>query len=186
MRWRHLIIFAAFCLSLFANAQNELEWSHDRRLVYDDFKGAISANESKQTKATTYSIIDLDVKQVGQEIQASVRTLFKYDNSWMRSDSKNAYTLKHEQGHFDISEIYARKLRKKLAGIKVKRKGGNEQIVGIAKKMIKKHLKAQAKYDQATGFAIKEKNQAEYIIKIEKELKELEGYKDSKVVMKFR
>jgi hypothetical protein len=184
---RFLIVIYMFSLvTLLQGQNNEIEWTSNYRLVYDDFKGGIPGNEPKTTKALTYSVIDLDVKQVGQEIHTYIRTYFKYYNSWMRPESRTDYTLKHEQGHFDITEIYSRKLRKKLMGLKVKRKGGDKQILSIAKKLIKQHLKYQAKYDKDTGFAIKEKNQAEWIIKIAKELKELEAYKEATVKMQFK
>ncbi len=36
--------------------------------------------------------------------------------SWVRPDAKTDLLLRHEQGHFDITEIFARKKAKQLVG----------------------------------------------------------------------
>ena len=47
-------------------------------------------------------------------ITVEVNSYFDYSTSWVVKDRETPYLLNHEQRHFDISEICARKLRQSL------------------------------------------------------------------------
>jgi predicted secreted Zn-dependent protease len=49
-----------------------------------------------------------------------VKNYFDKDQSWMMV--KNAYVLQHEQIHFNISELYARKIRKSADSLSQKKR----------------------------------------------------------------
>lgn len=182
-----LILSSFLCLLLFlVKAQHDnIIWNENKRLTYDDFKGPVPADKLDH-KAITFSMIEIKFDQTAESVKANVFSYFQRDLSWMRNDWKNDYTLRHEQGHFDITEIHARKVRKKLSGMKISRKNGKEKINKACKKLVKQHHKAQEKYDNATSYSIREKNQKEWSAKIAKELKKLDAYKNSTVELKLK
>jgi predicted secreted Zn-dependent protease len=55
--------------------------------------------------------------------------------------------LNHEKRHFDICEIYARKIRKAISLAQVDRKHFNEQVDYIFKKIVVDYRAAQNRYD---------------------------------------
>ncbi|MBL7924628.1 MAG: hypothetical protein JNL88_10565 [Bacteroidia bacterium] len=74
--------------------------------------------------------IEFSYEVEGTEIQYKVIALMEPDKSWLR-DSTNRSTLEHEQAHFNIAEVYARRIRRELAG---------EQHPERAKSMVKRNL----------------------------------------------
>lgn len=98
-----------------------LFWNKNHRLNFTDFKGLPIISDSSLTKMdkmnSTHTLgtisKSIDIKLVNR----SGRTTFtiyagmNQTNSWIKNND-DSLTLKHEQGHFDICEIYARLLRK--------------------------------------------------------------------------
>jgi hypothetical protein len=184
---RHTILLFISCFSIFAYGQESvyINWSDNYRLKYEDFQGAIPSNK-KFTQAQTNCGIEIKFEPAGDVVNVSIWSYVRKNRSWMRNGAKNDYTLKHEQGHFDITEIYTRKMRKRLGEIKVGRIFGGFKIKRVCKKLYRRHGRMQRKYDRATGYAVKEKNQEKWIKKIADELKELSAYNNFKVNVKFR
>ena len=103
----------------------------ERLLTWDDFKG----RADKSTGYYAETQWELSFGKIGfrsdQEIPLKdlVLTLkFNEKKSWVVRGKETPELLKHEQGHFDIAEIYARKIRKKLQATKLHKKNGAEQI----------------------------------------------------------
>lgn len=46
----------------------------------------------------------------GRDFRITITSFFDPCGSWMRESERNDYTLDHEQLHFDITELHARKL----------------------------------------------------------------------------
>lgn len=182
-----LILSSLLCFILVhVKAQHDnIIWNENSRLTYDDFRGPVPGDKLDH-KAITFSVIEIKFDQSAETVNVNVLSYFQKDLSWMRNDWKNDYTLRHEQGHFDITEIHARKARKRLDGMKISRRTGKKKINKICQKLVKQHHKAQEKYDNATSYSIREKNQKEWSAKIAKELKKLDAYKNSTVVLKLK
>ena len=100
-----------------APATAEFHWSDHSKLSWDDFKGGIGTDEEEVAAAThcgigfrTTSPATTDDKPV-----IEVYNLFYANKSWVKPDAKVPEILTHEQGHFDLCEIYTRKLRSRLS-----------------------------------------------------------------------
>jgi predicted secreted Zn-dependent protease len=94
--------------------------------------------------------------------------------SWGRI--KNDHILSHEQGHFDIAEIYARKLNKALSAYVFNRNTVSRDVNAIYDDVIKLHHKAQEQYDDETDYSRNFKEQEEWKNRIAAELKILESF----------
>jgi predicted secreted Zn-dependent protease len=74
-----------------------------------------------------------------------VKNYFHRDQSWMMV--KNAYVLQHEQIHFNISELYARKIRKSADSLARKNVTNLQTYRNIVEHWEKKKQKANDQFD---------------------------------------
>jgi predicted secreted Zn-dependent protease len=156
-------------------AQKDLiEWRGSKRLTWTDFQGKVPANAANA--ALTNTAINVEFGFTKKGMTYSIKCLFDKKKSWVRI--KNDLVLGHEQGHFDIAELYARKLNKALSDYKFNSRTVNDDVNRIYENMMKQHHAHQSEYDQATDFSRKIDKQIEWLGKIDKELKELEQYRD--------
>jgi len=104
------IIFLPF--SFLLQGEDSICWTEQVSLKCSDFM-AIPDARNPNPALTTYKMsISYHVNQ--DSISIEVKCYFKKLKSWMK-DSCKASLLKHEQGHFNIAEIYTRKLRKMIS-----------------------------------------------------------------------
>lgn len=116
-------VLVAVCIALlgFSSEMEEekLSWNENRKLVWTDFKGVPEG--AIDYVASTNSGVSFSFSYRERngmaEISYTVVSNFYPQLSWFRPGKVNDYVLQHEQTHFDISEVHARKLRMLLAEI---------------------------------------------------------------------
>lgn len=159
-----MINYCTLCLLLFvltSSAQVKVEndsiiiWNKDRKIVWDDF---LSEKESDVHKYNNkYG------EHAGAGIAVSIQIYPKEVNCWYinymevvaqmnKTKSwakfKTDGVLNHEQLHFDIVELYARKIRKAIAEFIDKNKECDLQgIADIYYHLVEKHWQMQFLYD---------------------------------------
>ncbi len=116
-----LLSVAILVLFLIPSEINEekITWNEDRKLTWADFKGVPNgplAYVASSNTGVSFSYSYRERNGVG-EIKFAVLSYFYPNLSWYRSSKVSDYILAHEQIHFDISELHARKLRQRLAVI---------------------------------------------------------------------
>ncbi len=129
----------------------EVVWNQINGLTTDDFqrnlanvpkKQKVGRNTYAQLEGYIYCGIKFSYEQKGNNLKYEIYSFMEPSQSWI-SDKSNVGTLEHEQAHFNISEIYARKLKYDLR---------NEWNLKRAKKkykqMFKSLLKKQADFDK--------------------------------------
>lgn len=135
------IFFGLFILFGFSFlGMDYLEWSPNRKLSFEDFKGSVPKNIGKSQKANITTLISYQSRQEkGKVPQMTILNLMDRNSSW--TNVKKPEVLAIQQIKFDYSELYARKIRKKMAemnqkGIKDKQKYLNEimKLVKICEK----------------------------------------------------
>jgi hypothetical protein len=91
-------------------------WSPDRRLTWADFRGPVDARSA--AVATTATVVDYQMSCEGTQFFWRVESRFLPRVSWVKASHlmipQSAQTLLHEQGHFDLSEVHARRARETL------------------------------------------------------------------------
>ena len=134
--------------------QEEVLWKPDFRLSWNDFKGSVPENSS--AAATTASGISYNFSTYyeGKEIKIDfkVQSFFYPTKSWYKPKVCNEVTLLHEQLHFDITELYARKLRERLANATFS-KNVKEEVRKIYKTTLRQLNDFQNKYDSETNYS---------------------------------
>ncbi len=93
------------------SADDAMLWDESRKLQWTDFKGAIDIN-SHADAATAVNISARPFRK-GKKLFYNVEAIFIPSQSWYKSQSDQL--LRHEQLHFDLAELYARRVRKKIS-----------------------------------------------------------------------
>lgn len=95
-----------------AQNKNEIIWKEGERLSWKDFQGKPEPRFA--AASTTYKL----VAKIGSEDKKTIfiiRAVFFKDQSWKKTKWINESVLSHEQTHYDIVELFARKLRQKTS-----------------------------------------------------------------------
>jgi hypothetical protein len=144
-----LLLLSFLSFSTLENDPEKMPWSETRRLTWADFQG--TPNRSDDFVASTNSGISFSYSISNRDgnygFRYTVLSNFYPKDSWYKPESASEYILKHEQTHFDISELYARKLRKKLESLEI---GSNiKDVVDQLYVEIEQQRRAmQAEYDR--------------------------------------
>jgi hypothetical protein len=160
-------------------AQDTLIWSKDSLLTKEDFQAKRSAYGSKIPAYVSVFLYLYQKENEGQRMFYVEAILLK-SKSYMKEETP--YTLKHEQLHFDICELYARKLRQKIDlkdFTKVRDVGG--ELQKLYDKTSAELWKEESKYDDDTQHGINAAKQQIWMDNIAKQLAELEKYSSTEV-----
>jgi len=178
MKWILLGLF------LFTNALfgQKIIWKEDRKLVWDNFKSAVSRKNNSDVIAYThcgweYSVVKSTNPK--SPVKIEITAIFNEDRSWKDVKRINDYVLLHEQKHFDIAELFVRKFRKEIAE-KIKTSGDyNKNFSAVYSKISNDYKNFQMSYDKITEHGMNKEKQAEYNALIAEELDNLKSYKAS-------
>jgi hypothetical protein len=174
------------CLFLFSfttdpasDSKNVIVWNEYRPLTWDDFQGkraedaAGDAGTVVQIKAKPYMVKD--------QVKYDVAAVFVKNKSW--SDAQTKELLAHEQLHFDIAELYARKIRQVIAELA---EAGEEDVKNYNRaiqKLLHESNEVDIQYDLETLHGAMQNKQAEWSKNVKTELKALAQFKKHKTVI---
>lgn len=96
--------------------EEKIVWTEDRKLSWADFKGVPDGPHNYVASTNSGVSFSFAYKEINgvSKIDYTIRSNFYPNLSWYRPSKVSNYILEHEQLHFDISELCARKLRKAL------------------------------------------------------------------------
>jgi uncharacterized protein DUF922 len=171
----------AFLFSFFLFPQHNSEkifWNENQKLSWEDFRGKPVPSASFVASTNTgisfqysYSIKNGDIN-----VEYSVESFFNPEGSWYIPQRVNAHILRHEQAHFDISELHARMLRKKLYGKKFSKRIKSE-IESIYQEIEQKRRAMQTKFDAESDHSRNQEKEAFWQQYISQQLSEYESWK---------
>jgi hypothetical protein len=134
-------------------ADDVIVWSATRKLDWKDFKGKPPGG----TLGGALSAISHDYAAGCRDdaLQTRVQTIFMPQQSWVTyriasSGLASRVGLVHEQIHFDLAEVYARRIRKLFRELRDPCPRSDAELMGMAEKVIKEHWAAQRRYDLET------------------------------------
>ncbi len=172
-----VVVLTALIWGTNATSTDVIYWTTDYKLTWNDFEGDPNyKHDYKDISAITVSgIVDYRGCDEGKIIY-KIKSYFEKKNSWVKLAGRNDHTLEHEQVHFDITELYARKLRKELSE-RAFACGEELAFETFVNDFLEGWQALQAEYDAETDFSNKHSAQHEWIGKVREELKTLEAYK---------
>jgi hypothetical protein len=151
-----------------------IDWKSSRRLTWSDYKGKPDPNSD--AAATTTSYLGIEYNFANNTVGYKIICRFSKNKSW--GLYKTDHILGHEQGHFDITEIFARKLNKETGKYKFNKNTYGKDLQKIYDDIVDEKEELQNQYDKETDFSRNKERQAEWLKKIEKMLDDLEDYSD--------
>ena len=103
--------------------------------------------------------------------------------SWVKYDLKRKDDLlNHEQTHFDLSEIYARKVRKEFSELLDPCGKSDDELNIIVNLFLEKFQEEERKYDKETEHGLNEELQYEWDQKVYADLEGLKQFRFNKYV----
>ncbi|MCB0468659.1 MAG: DUF922 domain-containing protein, partial [Aequorivita sp.] len=157
-----LLFIFIFSLVLFPqNNPEKMLWNENQKLTWKDFRGkpVPSASFVASTNTGISFQYSYSIKNGAVHVEYSVESFFNPEGSWYIPERVNAHILRHEQAHFDISELHARMLRKNLHGKKFTKRIKSE-IEGIYKQVEQKRRAMQTRFDAETDHSRNEEKEA--------------------------
>jgi hypothetical protein len=136
-----------------------VDWDAHRPLTWADFEGKFD----KANPFDSYTLANISYTyhwQKGDRLlsyQFTIKNRLLKDSSWVRKNKETPALLKHEQLHFDIAELYARKLLLAF-NAKIYTANYDQEIKDIYARVLKEVREMQARYDAETDHF---KNKAE-------------------------
>jgi len=177
-----LLIVSSICLigSIIFQSQNVLQakyyddilWENNRPLSWSDFQGEPDYDNDFVKALTASSIRYVYSCQDDGYIGFNIDAVFKKSQSWVKEEAHTNYHLGHEQLHFDITELHARKLRNLLTEKNYKC-DELSQFQNTITESLDKWRMEQRVYDHETFFSVKESEQSQWHFHVNQMLEEV-------------
>ncbi len=179
---RILIISLVGLLFLSSVYQNDCKilWQPNVKLSWDDFEG----NPDENIKTAHYTITPKAVSFIGVSFNY-VKKEGKYDVviqpyfdkcKSFYNDTTDYLILEHEQCHFNISEIYARKMRKKIKQLQNSGIYDKDKYGEIIKVLNEERYRENEEFDLGTLYGTIKEEHHKWVVKINSELDELSEF----------
>lgn len=154
-------------------AQDTIYWSPHYKLKWEDFKGR--PDSTSKYRAIGNSGIRYRLSSNEDSFTTKVLCYFIKSKSWTTNTNSSTLLL-HEQGHFDIAELFARKLRKAFADYQFNYQTFKKDIDQLFELINQERDKMDILYDKETNFSQNKPNQLLWNKKIKTELDKLKKY----------
>lgn len=173
-----MVVFCFLC-TLVLRAQ-KIEYHPQQKLTWDNFKAPKNYKSlSDKSAAYTFCGISYEVTKSGNpkgKAEVKVKAFFVEDKSWKKMPNPGNYLLQHEQLHFDIAEIFARKIRKMVTE-KIKTTEDFDRYFKTEyNQLFQEYSDFQTTYDRETQNSINHEKQEFYHQKVAQMLRDLEDY----------
>ena len=154
------------------NEDETIAWRTARKLSWDDFM--CSPEKQGDAVASTSTSLGIAYQVKDGKLGYDISCLFSKKKSW--GLLKTDYILAHEQAHFDITELHARKLYEALYNYELNSATFKKDIAAIYDRIVKEKEAMQEAYDSETDHSRKRRLQYEWLDKIDGMLAQTELY----------
>lgn len=169
---RNKLLISLFTLAIttymgYAQSENQIPWSADYELKWEDFKSL--PDKSTNLKAMTSSGMNFGIQCVEGQLDLEIGCYFDKNKSWVKENASDKL-LEHERLHFDITELFTRKLIKQLTALKDPCGRDMEKMQTIYNENFEEYDAFQNRYDRETKHSINEEKQKYWENLVEREL----------------
>ena len=160
--------------------EDRLVWASDRLLTWTDFRGT-SPHDGVEGALTGYSLL-FGVSCTGSAFAYEVSAVFLPHQSWVKpivlaDPDERRYTLRHEQTHFDLTEVHARRVRKLLREVYDPCRTGHDSVRTGPERVIAAEADVQRRYDDETRHGLDRVRQRSWDQDVADWLSDLEMYR---------
>ncbi len=154
---------------------NAIVWSEDFKLTWAHFQGNAPEDEPEKS-ARLYVGLYIEESTLGRFPEFIVFARIYPVKSWSRDTTSNIL-LMHEKLHFDITELFARKIRKAVIELRDDKVFNVNEYDNVMQMKFAEFASFQDLYDKKTNHGTLILKQIEWNEKISKELDLLSDYK---------
>lgn len=146
-------------------------YSAKRPLRWDDFKAKPEGGkyEAEVFPSISYNE-DVEVVKSVVNVHLSIKAYVPKSACWVRDGSRSAYSLNHEQRHFDIVKIIAGRFKKNLKAEKFTVDNYDGPVGAVYLESFHEMNMMQEQYDAETGHGSNSYTQQQWNEKIDREL----------------
>lgn len=158
-----------------------IPWDENRPLTWSDFKGPVE--KRSPFYASTCAGIHLSIHQAADgQIEVKAVTYFDPAKSWYVKKNGDEKLLEHEQRHFDIKEIYARRFVKRVleADLAAEKKVF-DRIRDIYRQTLDEMNDFDDRYDRETKHSVNKDQQTAWNHEIKRLLEETRAYERKEI-----
>jgi predicted secreted Zn-dependent protease len=182
-----ILLLCVFRLNILSQADtnnnsNIKEWEECCQLEWSDFRGNRNKGSSWEAAASV-GIKIFNFKWNNNTASGKVIAFFNRNYSWTEIETDEG--LSHEQGHFDLTEIYARLIRKELTSKKNRKKSISHEIDRIYDKYNNALNLEQDLYDLETDHHKNRTEQLKWDKKIKQRLLKLNKFEDTTITIRI-
>jgi hypothetical protein len=165
MRISLVLIFFLSQLALFSQDKPDILWNSENKLTWENFEKRVG--QGSFYKAFTYSGIRYNIDAPVDSIIITLEAYFLPNESWVYLDSQTDRLLNHEQRHFDIAEVYRRRMREEMQKFKIPvtefmSHGYDDDAKEIFERLYGEMEAKQKEYDLETNHGIDDSNQLKW------------------------
>jgi hypothetical protein len=133
-------------------SEQTFQWSAARPLTWDDFIGPKRQGAGDRIAAETSCGIAIETNLVTTNGKAKVYVFntFEKGTSWVLPGSTNPEVLQHEQCHWDICELYTRRMQARFDNANITGATLNQQVNRIYDEVTREYTERQEEYEQDT------------------------------------
>lgn len=161
-------------------AAEAIAWDAGRPLTWKDFRGTPPPEPGDEGARTAYSFF-YGARCTGKRFEFRVLAAVLPRRSWvtpnvLKNPALNARSLRHEQTHFNLSEVHARRMRKYFAELEQPCNNDEAQLNALAQRFVRAEATAQASYDQETNYGRTAAKQADWEKETLRQIESLVAY----------
>ena len=154
-------------------------WSAARPLIWSDFQADPPAGGAEGA-VTAYGLY-YAWKCLGEAFEFRVIAGFRPRQSWVKAvvvgnPAESRRTLRHEQTHFDLSEVHARMMRRSFANLTGACRRRDGELTGLARRLLDEEKAEQRRYDGETNHGLDSAQQAAWNQAVARRLTALRRY----------
>lgn len=147
------LLFLLFSFTAAAQLPENRHTWREQPLQWEDFQGTPESGNpfhANTSSGLSYSW-SLKTSVAGQELNYKVESFFNPDLSWVKPGKESLHLLAHEQLHFDITELHARKLRAAMEEFDVRKARDVKQTLkALYQRIDAEREKMQRSFDAET------------------------------------
>lgn len=178
-RFALLVFLLIYALQASAQSDDIIFWEEGRRLTWQDFTEGTPGPGVAAHSALSIHYTVCKRSIWNGKVALRVDCTFQKSNSLVSTPNIHPLLLGHEQLHFDIAEVFARKLRKAFATSKLHTGNVDEEAKRLYQKVMLEYMNFQRMFDIETRYGAEKDVQLKWGRRVAEELKQLENYKDS-------
>lgn len=163
--------------------EDTLHWEKNIPLKWKDYKGKATTGYQIALTSTFWQEF---ITEYNDSIVIKIITVFDGKSSWVLPFYVgDSILLTHEQGHFDISEVYARRFIKEISVRKWNKQKFKLDYENLYKRYNDSLENMQSKYDKETNYHMNKIVQIKWTKLIDMWIRELALYEPKRVVIYF-